>query len=155
MLKWRKMRIKLTPASEHYSKSPWRRPRYKTCLHTRTSIWQIKPIKKTIIFEIKFPHKTTETRGPWAEPLVRESGGETPLTLKGFRHYTSKGQAIFAPLPNFWKCWNIYQTLHSRPTVHKQYTHSVNVNRLNCRTRSASHVQNHTVRSNYLAIIRQ
>ena len=35
------------------------------------------------------------------------------------------------------------------PTVHKKYTHNVcvNVNRLNCRTRSACDVQNHTVRS--------
>ena len=54
-------------------------------------------------------------------------------------------------LPNI--AWN-----RSRPTVHKKiHTHNAcaNVNRLNCRTRSASDVQNHTARSHYLAIIRE
>ena len=56
-------------------------------------------------------------RGPVAEPLVRG------WSWKVFRHYTSKGQAIFAPLPSFWKCWNISQTLL---TVHKN-THILRV----------------------------
>jgi len=41
--------------------------------------------------------------------------------------------------------------------VHKKCRHNVcvNVNRLNCRSRSLSDVQNYTVRSHYLAIIRE
>jgi len=49
-------------------------------------------------------------RGSGAEPAPAGSRGRapgqrvrgrSPLKLKGFRHYTSKEQAIFAPLPNF------------------------------------------------------
>jgi len=96
-------------------------------------------------------------RGLGAEPLVRGSGGEAPPEAERFLGNMSKGQAIFAPLPSFWKCWNISQTM-LRIKVGLRYTkntHTVCVNRLNCRTCSASDVQNHTVRSHYLAIIRE
>ena len=102
---------------------------------------------------------------------IRGSGGGAPNGVQGQSPWSGgqggkppplklKGQEIFAPLPNFWKCWNISQTL-LRIKVGLRYTkiHTyyvcVNVNRLNCRTCSASDVQNHTVPSHYLAIFRE
>jgi len=76
--------------------------------------------------------------GPGAEPLVRGSGGEAPLKLKGFR---SKGQEIFAPLPNFWKCWHISQTL-LRIKVGLRYTNNTHILRVREREQTElSHLQ--------------
>ena len=60
--------------------------------------------------------------GPGAEPLVRRSGGEAPWSWKVFKHYTSKGQAIFAPLPNFWKWAYSTQKIHTQCVREREQT---------------------------------
>ena len=91
---------------------------------------------------------------------IRGSGGGAPSSVQGQSPW-SGGQGAKPPEAERFlsiirrkdrQYLPLYPTSESGPTVHKKYTHNVcvNVNRLNCRTRSASDVQNHTVRSHYL-----
>jgi len=111
-------------------------------------------------------HKASAEREP-----IRGSGGGAPSGVQGQSPW-SGGQGWRSP-PEAKKflgiiCRKDRQYLPLYPTFEsaeispkhcleskyrKKHTPDVCVNRLNCRTRSASDVQNHTVRSHYLAII--
>jgi len=99
-------------------------------------------------------------QGPGAEPLVRVSGGRSPPEAERFLRIIRRKDRQYLPLYPSFESAEIYpkHCLESKYVYGTQKIHTQCVrerDRLNCRSRSASDVQNHTVRSHYLAIIRE